>query len=131
MTWYEDVDKRLDIIENVLARLVRQAQAAPAGAPPGAPPARSVSTVAPIGDDGDDANLADEDLPPDPVPTGCTHQHQRLDHATKRIVCARCNLPLTEETGVLATSAVTQTGDVVSTVAAADLPEWAREAQSQ
>ena len=124
MTWYEDVDRRLDNIEKVLVRILPLVNVGvPDGAPAGQPPERSVSSVTPIADDDEDADL---DLPPDPVPVGCTHQHQRLDSATKRILCARCGEPLGQPTGVVQSS-VTKNGRVVPPPAG-ELPGWAVEA---
>ena len=134
MTWYEDVDARLDgietrlgVIETVLGRMVRTLALAPAGAPAGEPPERSVPAVTPVAEDPSDEEYL-SDLPTLP-PNQCKHQHQALDQATKRIVCAQCRIPLTDVSGVLQTGVVTKSGTVQTTVAADQLPDWARAAR--
>jgi len=112
MTWYEDVDRRLDNLERVMLKVLDELGSGPAGAPPGSPPARSVSTVTPIGDDDDD----DLNFPPDPVPVGCSHNQQALIAGI--VTCAKCGHKLSEPTGLIQPNTPIE-----------QLPEWAQAAR--
>jgi len=101
MTWYEDVDRRLDNLERVVMKILveigQPKDAVRMSVPGGAPPLQSNSllTVTPEADDDDD----DLDFPPDPVPVGCSHNQQALIAGI--VTCAKCGHKLSEPTGLI------------------------------
>lgn len=118
MTWYEDVDRRLDDLDRkvdqlqrVIANMITESLGITGPVPAGQPPERSVSSVTPRDDD----EPGDLDLPPDFVSAECTHQHQAL--VAGNIVCAKCGHVLQRKTGVVPPNTPVE-----------NLPDWARSA---